>query len=163
MYEFGGRKSLQVAFNILNDGCGGCLYESYPYKSQLPVIIDGKRPTWEFKSDDDVWKVIDLIIQETKDFNAENDKDFDIVESVYAQLPFFGCRNVLYSEETQKDIERYTYCEKFNVPPYEGDYGKQPYSWIQKTNLIRKYLAKLEARQIDKAKADGKRNDNNKI
>ena len=42
MYEFGGRKSLQVAFNVLNDGCGGCQYESYPYEAQLPVRIDDK-------------------------------------------------------------------------------------------------------------------------
>ena len=71
MYEFGGRKSLQVAFNVLNEGCGGCSYESYPYKAQLPVIIDGKRPIREFKSDDDVWEVVDLIIEETKEFNLE--------------------------------------------------------------------------------------------
>ena len=115
-------------------------------------MIDGKRPIWEFKSDEDVWKVIDLIIQETKEFNEENNKDFDVSESVYSQLPFFGCRNVLYSQEIQKDIERYIYCEKFNVSPYSGDYGQQPCLWVQKTTLIRKYFAKLESRQIDKVK-----------
>ena len=155
MYEFGGRKSLQVAFNVLNEGCGGCSYESYPYKAQLPVIIDGKRPIREFKSDDDVWEVVDLIIEETKEFNEKNNKDFDISESVYSQLPFFGCRNMLYSQEIQKDIERYIYCEKFNVSPYLGDYGQQPCLWVQKTTLIRKYFAKLESRQIDKAKNNG--------
>jgi hypothetical protein len=152
VHEFGGRKSLQVAFSVLNDGCGGCQYESYPYKARLPVRTDGKYTTREFKSDDDVWEVIDLIIEETKEFNAGNNKNFDIGESVYSQLPFFGCRNILYSSEMQKDLERYIYCEKFNISPYSGDYGEQPYLWVQKTNLIRKYLAKLESKQIDKAK-----------
>ena len=55
MYESGGRQSLQIAFNVLNDGCGGCSYESYPYKAQVPVKVDGKYETWEFKSDDDVF------------------------------------------------------------------------------------------------------------
>ena len=152
MHEFGGRRSLQVAFNVLSEGCGGCSYESYPYKAQLPVMIDGKRPIWEFKSDEDVWKVIDLIIEETKEFNEKSNEDFDIGNSVYSQLPFFGCRNVLFSKEIQKDIERYLYCEKFNIPPFKGHYGEQPCLWVEKTFLIRKYMAKLESKQLDKAK-----------
>ena len=152
MYEFGGRQSLQVAFNVLNDGCGGCSYESYPYKAQLPVKIDGKYETWEFKSDDDVFKVIDLIIEEVKEFNETSGKSFDVSESVVSQMPFFACRNILFDKDIQKDVQRYLYCEKFNVPPYEGGYGSQPYLWVEKAFLIRKYLAKLESREIKKAK-----------
>ena len=152
MYESGGRQSLQIAFNVLNDGCGGCSYESYPYKAQLPVMIDGKRETWEFKSNDDVFKVIDLIIQETKEFNETSGKGFDISESVISQMPFFACRNVLFDKDIQKDIQRYLYCEKFNVPPYEGGYNNQPCLWVEKAFLIRKYLAKLESKAIEKAK-----------
>tara|TARA_R110002020_G_scaffold264219_4_gene478955 strand:+ start:336 stop:803 length:468 start_codon:yes stop_codon:yes gene_type:complete len=152
LYELGGRKSLQVAFSVLNQGCGGCQYEHYPYEAQLPIIIDGKRPTWEFKSDEDVWKVIDLIIQETKDFNLENNKDFDVGNSVYTQLPFFGCRNILNDSKIQKDIQRYIYCEKFNVKPFNGSYGEQPYLWIETSLLIRKYMAKIESKQIESAK-----------
>ena len=157
MYELGGRKSLQVAFSILNEGCGGCQYEKYPYKAQLPVRIDGKYPTWEFKSDKDVWKVVDLIIEETHTINAEQNKSFDISESVYSQLPFFACRNILFDKEVQKDIESYIYCEKFNVSPYSGDYGKQPCLWVETSTIIRKYLAKLESKQINKAKENGTR------
>ena len=152
MYESGGRQSLQVAFNVLNDGCGGCTYESYPYKAQLPVKIDGKYETWEFKSDDDVFKVIDLIIEEVKEFNETGGKSFDISESVVSQMPFFACRNVLFDKDIQKDVQRYLYCEKFNVPPYEGGYNNQPCLWVEKAFLIRKYLAKLESREIKKAK-----------
>ena len=152
MYEPGGRQSLQIAFNVLNDGCGGCSYESYPYKAQLPVMIDGKRETWEFKSNDDVFRVVDLIIEETKEFNKESGKSFDISESVVSLMPFFACRNRLFDKGIQKDVQRYLYCEKFNVPPYEGGYNKQPCLWVEKAFLIRKYLAKLESREIKKAK-----------
>ena len=157
MYELGGRRSLQVAFNVLNEGCGGCQYETYPYKAQLPVRVNGKYPTWEFKSDEDVLKVVDLIIEETIEFNLNNNKDFDISNSVYNQLPFFGCRIILYDRELQKDIQRYIYCEKFNISPYKGDYGKQPCLWVEKSFLIRKYMAKLESKQLDKVKKDGTR------
>ena len=157
MYELGGRQSLQVAFSVLNEGCGGCQYENYPYKTQLPVRVDGKYPTWEFKSDKDVWKVIDLIIKETEEFNLKEGKSFDISEAVYSQLPFFACRNILFDKDIQKDLERYIYCEKFNVPPYKGDYGDQPCLWVQKSSLIRKYLAKLESKQISKARQNGSR------
>ena len=152
MYEFGGRQSLQIAFNVLNDGCGGCPYESYPYEAQLPVMINGKREIWEFKSDEDVWKVINLIIEEVKEFNETGGKSFDISESVVSQMPFFACRNRLFDKGIQKDVQRYLYCEKFNVPPYEGGYNNQPCLWVEKAFLIRKYLAKLESREIKKAK-----------
>jgi len=157
VYEFGGRESLQIAFNVLNGGCGGCSYESYPYKAQLPVMIDGKRETWEFTCDEDVWKVIDLIIAETKEFNEKNDKTFDISESVVSQIPFFACRNILLNRSAQEDVQRYLYCEKFNTAPYNGNYGEQPCLWIEKAFLIRKYLAKLESREINKAKQNGTR------
>ena len=70
------------------EACQGCMYEEYPYKAQIPVLIKGNRPTWEFKSNEDIWKVIDLIIQETNEHNAKGNQ-FDIASTVQAQLPFF--------------------------------------------------------------------------
>ena len=52
-------------------------------------MIDGKRPIWTFNSDEDIWKVIDLLIQQAKDVNDKQGKQFDIESSVQAQLPFF--------------------------------------------------------------------------
>ena len=157
MYESGGRQSLQIAFNVLSDSCGGCAYESYPYKAKLPIMINEKYETWEFKSEKDVWKVVELIEDETEKLNIETGRNFDISESVYAQIGFFACKNILLNKDIQKDVQRYLYCEKFSIPPYKGDYGKQPYLWIEKAFLIRKYLAKLESKQINKAKKDGTR------
>ena len=158
MHESGGRKSLQIAFSVLNDSCGGCQYESYPYKAQIPVKIDGKYKTMEFKSDQDVWEVVNLLIEDTTESNKISSNNFDIIDSVVAQISFFSCRNVLADNESQKDIQRYLYCEKFNVPPYSGSYSDQPCLWVEKAFLIRKYLAKVESKQINKANENGSRN-----
>ena len=138
--------------------CGGCQYEEYPYKTQLPVLIDGVRPVWEFKSDKDIWNVIDLIIEEVSEFNAEKGKEFDIEQSVQAQLPFFCCKNRIFDKEIQEDIKRYMYSKNFGISPYEGDYGKQPYLWVEKVFIIKKAFAQLEKNKIDKAKTNGTRN-----
>ena len=136
------------------EACQGCQYEEYPYKAQIPVIIDGNRPIWEFKSDEDVWKVVDLIVEEVNEHNSKGN-EFDIVSSIQAQLPFFTCMNRIHDKNSQKEIQRYLYCEKFNVPAYKGDYGQQPCLWVDKAFVIRNAFAKLEKKQINKAKQDG--------
>ena len=70
------------------------MYHTYPYKTQIPVLIEGKYETRTFTSKDDVWEVIDLIIAETKEEN-EKGSSFNIASSVMAQLPFFACSNVI--------------------------------------------------------------------
>tara|TARA_Y100000593_G_scaffold15250_1_gene29595 strand:+ start:335 stop:760 length:426 start_codon:yes stop_codon:yes gene_type:complete len=137
--------------------CGGCRYEEYPYKAQLPIFKDGKRPLWEFKSDKDIWKAVDLLIEELHENNKKG-KEFDIEQSVQAQLPFFCCINRIFDKNIQKDIQRYMYCEKFGISPYEGDYGKQPCLWVEKSFIIKKAFARLESNQINKAKENGTRN-----
>ena len=104
-----------------------------------------------------MWKVVKLIIQEVKEFNEEQGKQFDIEESVQAQLPFFCCKNRVFDRKMQKDIQRYMYCEKFGISPYFGDFGKQPCLWVDKTFVIKKAFAKLESNKINKAKKDGTR------
>ena len=125
------------------------------YKAQLPISIDGKYPIWEFTCNEDVWKVVDLLIQEIKDINESKGKEFDTISSVNAQLPFFTCRDNIFDRKVQKDIQRYLYCEKFGINPYKGDYGQQPCLWVDTTSIIRKYFAKLENKEIKKAKQDG--------
>ena len=78
-----------------------------------------------------------------------------MAQSINSQLPFFACRNIFYDKRAQKDIQRYLYCEKFNIPAYKGDYGQQPCLWVDTTSIIRKYFAKLENKEIKKAKQDG--------
>lgn len=116
--------------------------------AQLPIQIDGKYENKEFKSKEDVWEIVGLLIEETK-YHNEQGKSFDIASSVKAQLPFFCCPNIIVSRELQKDIERYIYCEKFGLQPYPGSYGQQPNRWVQKSFIIRKTLAKFQKDQVN--------------
>jgi len=122
------------------------------------VRVDGKYETRTFECSEDVWDVIDLIIEETREFNEEKGKEFDIAKSVNAQLPFFACRSLFLNREDQKDIERYIYCKEFGIQPFEGSYGQQPAIWVDKAFIIKGALAKKEKDLINES-----RNNNNKV
>ena len=151
----GGRESLQVELNILGGSCGGCQYHSFPYNAQIPILVKGKKEVRTFTCKDDVWDAVDLLIEEVYEFN-EKGKEFDVAQSINAQLPFFACRNILIDKTIQKDIQRYIYCNDCNVPPYDGSYGEQPALWVERYFLIKKALAKKENDMINKAKKESK-------
>ena len=113
---------------------------------------DGSYETRIFKNSDDVWEVVDLIIEETKMMNAKHEKSFDISASVQSQVPFFACQNFIFDKEIQQDIERYIYCENFKTPAYPGGYDDQPALWVQKSFIIKKAVNKMQ----NKAVEDGK-------
>ena len=137
---------------MLGDSCGGCQYHTFPYEAEIPVLIDGKREKRTFNCKDDVWDVVDLIIEETKQFNEEQGKEFDISTSVISQLPFFGCPNIFFDKDIYRDIQRYIYCEKFGIKPYEGSYGEQPFRWVNRAFAIKTAIAKKEKREIENGK-----------
>ena len=120
----------------------------------MPISGVGSK---EFTCDEDVWEVIDLLIEEVKVTNESSGKEFDVCQSVEAQISFFACKNVLYKKEYQDDIARYLYCKEFGVQPYEGDYSKHPAKWIDKAFIIKHAIAKKERKLRDV------RNNNNKI
>ena len=119
----------------------------------MPIVIDGKRETRTFKTKKDVWDVIDILLEEAKEYNEDQGKDFDLSQSIVSQLPFFGCPNVLMDRDIHKDIEKYIYCEKFGVPPYKGAFGDQPYRWVHRAFAIKSALAKREKRELDAARS----------
>ena len=135
------------------DSCGGCPYHEFPYEATPPILIDGKREIITFTSEEDVWNVIDLLIEEVNEQNREG-KEFDVAQSIYSQLPFFTCRNIVFDREIQRDIERYIYCTNNNVPPYEGSYNNQPALWVDRFFYIKSALAKKENQTINKQKKD---------
>ena len=108
-----------------------------------------------FYSTDDVWEIVDMLILEVKENNLKG-KEFDVSQSINAKLPFFTCMNHLRDPNIEQDISRYMYCKEFNVPPFKGSYGDQPYLWSYKAFLIKNALAKKEKSAIDKAKKDKK-------
>lgn len=121
------------------------MYHTYPYKAQIPVVIDGKYETRTFTSKNDVWEVIDLIIAETKEENQKG-SSFNIASSVMAQLPFFTCTNIMLSTEAQKDISRFMYVRQFNIPAYKGSYGEQPKKWVEKSFLLNNVIERQKAK-----------------
>ena len=107
---------------------------------------------------DNVWAVADLIIEETNQINQSQGKSFDVSESLVAQIPFFACTNSFMDINLNENIERYTYCEKFNIPPYKGCYDNQPAKWVRRAFAIRKAFAKKEKKDMNSGKQH-----NNKI
>lgn len=95
---------------------------------------------------DDVWHVIDLLKQELEEHNNRSEKKFTLHQTIQSHLPFFACQNHFLSNDLQKDIQRYLYCQKMNVPPYPGSYGNQPKKWIHKCNIIEKMLNYIESK-----------------
>jgi hypothetical protein len=123
------------------------MYHEYPYESQIPILIEGKYETRTFTSDEDVWDVIRLLIDEVKD-NIKEGRDLHIAESVMAQLPFFTCSNMLIDAKAQKDITRFMYAKQFNTSPYKGSYGEQPKKWVDKTFLLTHLLERQKSKAI---------------
>ena len=140
----------------MSDSCGGCHYCEFPYEAQIPVKTENGYETREFKSQDDIWVVIDLITQETKKVNEEQGMSFDVNSSIIAQIPFFTCTNHLRDRKYIKILNRYLYCTATGTPAYSGSYGEQPAKWVQYFFLIKNALAKKEKSMIEKAKQGAK-------
>lgn len=117
-------------------------------------MVDGERETREFTSVEDVLDVIDILIEEVEDVNSEGE-EFDVAQSVIAQIPFFACINSIIDLEHQQDIKRYLYCTKFGVSPFQGDFGSQPSRWVEKSFIIRSAFAKKERALREKVKTNG--------
>jgi len=127
------------------------MYHTYPYKAQIPILIDGKYETRMFTSKSDVTEVMELLVDEVKQSNHKGNS-FNIVESVVKQLPFFACPNVLLDAQSQKDISRYIYSQQFGISPYKGTYGEQPHKWIEKSFLIKNTIERKKAEATNNGK-----------
>ena len=138
----------------MSDSCGGCPYCEFPYEAQLPVKSENGYETRNFKTQDDVWAVIDLIAQETKSFNEEKGKEFDVVKSIVSQIPFFTCFNHIRDEKYLKLLNKYLYCIETGTPAHSGDYGDQPARWVQYFFIIKNAMAKKMNNVKEKAKKD---------
>jgi len=124
------------------------MYHEYPYKAQIPVLIDGKYETRAFTSDDEVWDVIRLLIDETQEHINEG-SNLHIAESVMAQLPFFTCGNMMMDKNAQKDIARFMYARQFKISPYKGSYGEQPKKWVEKSFLLNNLIERQKAKAMN--------------
>ena len=87
----------------------------------------------EFNNIKDVWGYIDELAEESNDRGSQ----FDMLQDIYEQLPFFVCSNQILDQSYQEDISMFLYCQETGVPPYKGAYGEQPKLWIQKYYIIK--------------------------
>tara|TARA_R100001463_G_scaffold34903_1_gene76412 strand:- start:2923 stop:3354 length:432 start_codon:yes stop_codon:yes gene_type:complete len=142
----------------MSDGCGGCPYCEFPYDAKLPIATKNGYETRTFENVYDVWQVIDLLKEETINFNEQQGKSFDIVESIIAQIPFFTCLNHIRNDKYLKLINKYLYCTETGTPAHKGDYGEQPARWVEYFFIIKNALAKKEKRMRDKATREAKTN-----
>lgn len=127
------------------------MYHTYPYKAQIPILIDGKYQTRMFTSNEDVEAIMELLVDEVKENNAKG-SSFNIAESVVKQLPFFACPNVLLNLQAQKDISRYVYSQQFGISPYKGTYGEQPHKWVEKSFLIKSIIERKKSEAMNNGK-----------
>tara|TARA_R100000278_G_scaffold44763_1_gene38971 strand:- start:14954 stop:15337 length:384 start_codon:yes stop_codon:yes gene_type:complete len=127
------------------------MYHTYPYKAQIPILIDGKYETRMFTSNEDVEAIMELLVDEVKENNAKG-SSFNIAESVVKQLPFFACPNVLLNSQAQKDISRYVYSQQFGISPYKGTYGEQPQKWVEKSFLIKSIIERKKSEAMNNGK-----------
>ena len=123
------------------------MHHEYPYKAQIPILIEGKYETRTFTSSDEVWDVIRFLIDETKQHIKEG-SNLHIAESVMAQLPFFACSNMIIDENAQKDISRFMYAKQFKISPYKGSYGEQPKKWVDKSFMFTYIIERQKAKAI---------------
>ena len=142
----------------MSDGCGGCSYCEFPYEAQLPVKTENGYETRKFKSQDDIWAVIDLIALETKEFSKKQGRDFDVTKSIATQIPFFACLNKVRDDKYLKLMNKYIYCTETNTPAHTGDYGEQPARWVQYFFIIKNALAKKQKMLQDKMQREAKSN-----
>ena len=42
------------------------MYHEYPYEAQIPILIEGKYETRTFTSNNEVWDIIRLLVDEAK-------------------------------------------------------------------------------------------------
>ena len=51
-------------------------------------------------------------------YDEAKEKGFDLGEALYKQSLFFADTNLLIDINAQNLIRKYTFCKKFNIPPY---------------------------------------------
>jgi len=108
--------------------------------------MDGKYPKRIYNSDDDVYEVVDILIEDYKNQGSEGSMPMNIS----SHLPFFSCTNVFLNKSCQNDIGRYMYSKDYAISPYPGTYGCQPNIWKIKHFLIKSSCDELEKKAMKK-------------
>lgn len=97
-----------ISANIGNES--SFFEKEFPYKalsiSQNKQIL--------YSSIDDIYKELASLYDEAKE------RGFNLGEALYRQSLFFVDANILVNSNAQNLIKKYTFCKKFNIPPYKS-------------------------------------------
>lgn len=78
-----------------------------------------------------------------------NDSSQGLYYSCMLEFPL----NLIWDRQIQSWIERYVFCEKFNVAPYKADgYDELPAVWVDFCKMMLNELAECEKEQMRKNK-----------
>jgi hypothetical protein len=127
------------------DLCGGCRFHTLPYTAEIPIRINNEYQTRVFRTKEDIWSIVDMLINEEKRKNKSQSLDVDSYYAISKQLPFFTCSNHFYSSANASLISKFFYCKEFGIPPHKGTYNEQPNKWIESSFLISNCLSKKES------------------
>ena len=151
------QEALQLGLNVLIDqGCEGnnCRYHSFPYEIDS-ILSSDQRKKVVFNNLHDVWNYVKLLQIESDEHQKEG-SNFNTLNNVSEQLPFFMCPNNVIDENSQKDISRYIYTKETGTQPYSGSYGDTPKKWIQKYFIIKQAMMMRENKLRAKAQNGNK-------
>ena len=117
-------------------------------------MINNEYQTRVFRTKEDIWSIVDMLINEEKRKNKSQSLDVDSYYAISKQLPFFTCSNHFYSSGNSCLISKFFYCKEFGIPPHKGTYYAQPNRWIESSFLISNCLSKKESIAISKQGKD---------
>ena len=151
------QEALKLGLNVLIDqSCEGqyCRYHTFPYEIDSILSAD-KRKKIVFNNLHDVWEYVKLLQRESDEHQKEG-SNFNTLNNVFEQLPFFICNNNVIDEKSQKDISRYIYSNETGTQPYSGSYGDIPHIWVQKYYIIKQAIILRDRKLREKAKDGNK-------
>lgn len=123
-------------------------YSSFPYEfNGIIPEEDGSKKKETISNREDIMNYAMRLKEESEDLNGSGP---DALIAVFEQLPFFCCFSNIFSRDSQKDIEKYLYCNETSTPAYSGTYNDTPKIWIQKYYIIKTALAIREKLSRDK-------------
>ena len=61
---------------------------------------------------------------------------YTIGKHLHTHAKRISCINMLYDRESQEIIQRYLYCQRYNIQPFPGAYDDQPAWWMDMEAVI---------------------------
>ena len=107
------------------DICTGCANHEFPYTAQNPFT----KQMVTVSNADDLQALVLAVM-------GKCPSSYTLGKHLHLHARRIGCVNMFHDIESQKVIRRMLYCQRFNTPPFEGDYNDQPAWWIDMVAVL---------------------------